>query len=131
MKQEASTAQVYQKFLITISVFSQGRNLNIMFLDVVPFSGWGILVHSEHERLCNHYKDCSTPFYECLFSSLGLHFPFNKFLGGVLHYLMVSSSQLYHASWANVKVFQYWCEYKITTNGINNCYWIHQCKYLK
>lgn len=37
--------------------------------------------------------------------------PFNGFKMEVLKHLMVALSQLHHASWTYVKVFQYLCEY--------------------
>jgi len=38
--------------------------------------------------------------------------PFNYFELGVLSHLKVAPSQLHPLSWAFVKVYQFWCDYK-------------------
>lgn len=39
-------------------------------------------------------------------------FPLAAFENEVLRHLQITSSQLYHNSWASVRMFQYWYEYK-------------------
>lgn len=50
-----------------------------------------------------------------MFFSMGFRLPFNDFEAVVLNHLKIFTSQLHIMSWAYVKVFQYWCEYR---NGV-------------
>lgn len=59
----------------------------------------------------SEYGECDIPFYECNFSILGFHLPFNSFEIEVLNHLMISPSQLNPMSWAYIKVLYHLCDY--------------------
>lgn len=61
---------------------------------------------------CNKYDGCAIPIYEYLYSLIGFRLLLNTFEVGVLNHLLIAPSQLRPVSWAYIKVFKYWCEYK-------------------
>lgn len=91
----------------TIYAFVKYGNLDEAFLGGCPSSEWGALRPIENVRICSKYNECAIPFYEYLFSILGLYFPFIDFEIKVLKHLVVALSQLYPANWTYVKVYQY------------------------
>lgn len=62
------------------------------------------------KRIYSSFNDCLIPFYECMFTRIGLWSPFYDFEVVVLKYLKISSSQFYLGSWAFMKVFQLFAE---------------------
>lgn len=94
-----------------ISTFRKVGNLDVAFVELGPSSYWRVLTLVEDERVCDKYKDWAFFFYKWNLSTLGLHLPFNSFAIEVLNHMAVAHLQLRPASWAYVKVNQYWCEY--------------------
>lgn len=94
------------------STFDHKSSLEGDFLDVGPSSDWGEFISEEDKRIRSEYGEYVIPFYECTFSILGLHLPFNDLEIEVLNYLIISHSQLNRGSWAYIKFFQYWCDYQ-------------------
>lgn len=82
---------------------------NCFYLRPIRKSWWGLslcwfvfelrcLDPGENDRIYNEYGDCVIPFYECIFSILGLWLSSNVFKMEVLKHLMVASSKLHPAS---------------------------------
>lgn len=66
-------------YFSTISVFAKVGGLDGAFINVDPFSYWGILSLFKDERTCNKYDDCTFPFYERTFSVVGVRLAFHAF----------------------------------------------------
>lgn len=59
----------------------------------------------------HQYGDCDIPFYEHTFLVVSIHLPLSTFDIEFLKHLAITSSKLHPASWAYMKLYQYWCEY--------------------
>lgn len=64
---------------ITTYIFAREGSLENAFLNMGPSSDWGVLVLEEGKIICNEYKWCVNPFYECTFKVSGLRLPLNNF----------------------------------------------------
>lgn len=54
----------------------------------------------------HHFEGCLVSLLECLFTGLGIHYPFSDFMVAVMDHLKVSPSQLHPRAWNFIKVFQ-------------------------
>lgn len=81
-------------------------------MDMGPMIDWEVFPLDEDKRMCSRYGGCAILFHECLLCIIWYRLPFNEFEVGVLNHSLIASSQLHPVSWAFVKVFQHWCEYK-------------------
>lgn len=59
-----------------------------------PFD-WSVLLVGLEKRICISFDNCSFPFYECLFTRIGLRLPFFDIKVAFLKHLKVSLSQLH------------------------------------
>lgn len=60
----------------TLNIVTTITNVDIM---VENSSDWSVHPVDRVERIYNSLKGCSVPLYECLFTKLGVHFPFFLF----------------------------------------------------
>lgn len=63
----------------TVYAFSKPNGLDNAFTKVILSSDQGTLSPFEDERMCDKYDGCINPFYECVFSAMGLRLPLHYF----------------------------------------------------
>lgn len=56
---------------------------------------WLVLPVSGEKRLCSYFDDRMVPFHECMFTRIGLRWPFSEFEVVVLKHFKVAPSQLH------------------------------------
>jgi len=98
------------EFTEIVSYYQSVDQLNEMSWSL-PGS-WALAGPKRAKKACSHFRGCGVITYNILNWELDAFAPFNSFELGVLHHLKVAPSQLHPLSWAIVKVYQFWCEYK-------------------
>lgn len=73
LKEDTSISWVDLVLLEINSIFARAGSLEKAFLDIGPFSDWGVFIPDEDKRICSDYGECVIPFYKCFFSIIGIY----------------------------------------------------------